>query len=71
MAGYEHLGAAYRFRHFAPTGSLPDLLFATQVEGKLQAFAFRNDGLATAGGNHLDRDARLRAADNFQFSKRR
>ncbi|WP_296714051.1 SpvB/TcaC N-terminal domain-containing protein [Rhodoblastus sp.] len=44
LAGRERLGAAYRFAHFAPTGTRPDLLFAAQIAGKLEAFAFRNDG---------------------------
>jgi RHS repeat-associated protein len=45
LAGREQLGAAYRFVHFAPgAGRLPDLLFAAQVEGALEAFAFRNEG---------------------------
>jgi hypothetical protein len=37
-AGRERLGAAHRFAHFAPTGSLPDMLFSTQVEGKHSRF---------------------------------
>lgn len=44
----EQLGRAYRFADFVPSQAgqppLPDLLFAAQVEGKLEAFAYRNDG---------------------------
>ena len=51
LAVREGLGAAYRFAHVSGSGalssdgaSLPDLLFAAQVEGTLEAFGFRNDG---------------------------
>lgn len=53
LAGRNRLGAGYRFKHFAPTGKLPDLLFAAQVEGKLEAFAFRNDLDALLPGNRV------------------
>jgi hypothetical protein len=43
LAGKERLEAGYKFTHFAPTGKLPDLLFAAQIDGKLESFAFRND----------------------------
>ena len=43
LADRERLGAAYRFAHFAPGGNLPDMLFAAQIDGQLEAFAFRND----------------------------
>jgi hypothetical protein len=43
LADREQLGAAYRFAHFTPTGNLPDMLFAAQIDGQLEAFAFRND----------------------------
>ncbi|MBR0780760.1 RHS repeat-associated core domain-containing protein [Bradyrhizobium iriomotense] len=53
LAGRNRLGAGYRFKHFAPTGKLPDLLFAAQIEGKLEAFAFRNDLDALLPGNRV------------------
>jgi RHS repeat-associated protein len=51
LAGRNRLGAGYRFKHFAPTGQLADILFAAQIEGKLEAFAFRNDLDATLPGS--------------------
>jgi RHS repeat-associated protein len=44
LADVENLSGAYRFGHFTKTGQLPDLLFAVQLEGRLETFAFRNDG---------------------------
>jgi RHS repeat-associated protein len=43
LAGRERLALGYRFAHVSPAGTLPDLLFAAQVEGKLEAFAFKNE----------------------------
>ena len=43
LADRERLGAAYRFAHFTSAGSLPYMLFAAQIDGQLEAFAFRND----------------------------
>ncbi|MER2216844.1 toxin TcdB middle/N-terminal domain-containing protein [Methylobacterium brachiatum] len=43
FASKEQLAAAYRFVHFANTASMvPDLLFAAQINGHLEAFAYTN-----------------------------
>ena len=48
FAQNERLNGAYRFAHFAPgAGAAPDLAFAAQVEGKLETFAFKNNGDGT------------------------
>jgi RHS repeat-associated protein len=47
LAGRERLATGYRFAHVSSNGTLPDLLFAVQVEGKLEAFAFKNELDAT------------------------
>jgi hypothetical protein len=45
LASRQFLGPAYRFAHVSenPT-NLTDILFAAQVDGKLEAFTFRNNG---------------------------
>jgi len=45
FAKQQQLGLGYRFAHVSkqPT-SIPDLLYGVQVDGKLEAFSFRNTG---------------------------
>jgi RHS repeat-associated protein len=46
LASHQELAAGYRFAHVS-SGSgnaLPDLLYASRVEGKIEAFAYQNNG---------------------------
>lgn len=45
LAAHTELAAGYRFAHISTSAKpLPDLLYATQIEGQLEAFSFRNNG---------------------------
>jgi RHS repeat-associated protein len=45
LAKHEELAAGYRFAHVSSSRRrLPDLLYAAQVDGQLEAFAFQNKG---------------------------
>jgi RHS repeat-associated protein len=45
LAAHDQLAAGYRFAHVSTLGTtVPDLLYATQVGGQLEAFAFQNNG---------------------------
>jgi Salmonella virulence plasmid 65kDa B protein len=47
LAAQERLSAGYRFAHLNTSGTALDLLFSVQVAGKLESFAFQNNGVGT------------------------
>jgi RHS repeat-associated protein len=49
LAKHQELAAGYRFAHVSSSRKkLPDLLYAAQIDGQIEAFAFRNKGNAWA-----------------------
>lgn len=44
LAVEEKFGGGFHFAHFSETGTQKDLLFSALIDGKLEAYAFRNNG---------------------------
>ena len=44
LAAHEELSTGYRFAHVAPSGSLPDLIYAAEINGVVESFAYQNNG---------------------------